>query len=238
VVKKVLDFIFPNFSCLVCGDEINVSAHAHVCNACLNELDLARPSRRTAKSVFGEPGKGKKHPWRHSYTAFLYTGEVVGLVMNFKYSHQGLVAKFAAPILVEQMLCEGAGEYDVVVPVPLAQKRLSERGYNQAELLAEDVVEALAKEQETKVVLLDSILIKTRETEPQVEMATKKRQENQKGAYALVDKDRANELLNGKRVLIVDDVMTSGATLTECARVLKSAGAEVIDIATIARIGS
>lgn len=107
----------------------------------------------------------------------------------------------------------------LLVPVPLAPKRLKERGFNQALLLAAALGKTLSLPVDTNT------LLRVKETKSQVECETpKERQENISGAFAL----RENSNLKGKTILLVDDVYTSGATMNECARLLRKGGAREI----------
>jgi ComF family protein len=114
---------------------------------------------------------------------------------------------------------------DVIVPVPLHPERLRWRGYNQALLLARRVGKRLKRP-------VDGFsLTRTRNTQPQVELRESERRRNVTGAFAVVEGSR----LQGKKILLVDDVYTSGATAGECARVLTESGAENVSVLTLAR---
>lgn len=114
---------------------------------------------------------------------------------------------------------------DVVMPVPLHPKRLRQRGFNQAVLLGQGVAERFG--------LLFSFdnLTRVRHTRPQVELTGRERTENVRNAFDIAQPAR----IEGKRVLLVDDVFTTGATLNECSRVLKQAGARSVTAFTLAR---
>jgi ComF family protein len=117
-------------------------------------------------------------------------------------------------------------EYDLIVPVPLHPERLRWRGFNQALLLARRVGRSLRAP-------VDAFsLIRTRNTQPQVELQESDRKSNVQDGFALVQESR----LSGKRVLLIDDVYTSGATVGECARVLKQNGAKEVNVLTLARV--
>lgn len=114
----------------------------------------------------------------------------------------------------------------LLVPVPLAPQRLKERGFNQALLLAEALGKLFT------IPVNAGALMRVRETKPQVECETpKERQENMGGAFAL--RDESN--LKGKTILLADDVYTSGATMNECARLLKKSGVRAVWGIAVAR---
>ena len=114
---------------------------------------------------------------------------------------------------------------DVAMPVPLHRMRLRRRGFNQALLLARGISRRFS------VPLSYDNLLRTRHTRPQVELSGKERVENVRGAFAV---SRPGEVLD-RKVLLIDDVFTTGATMNECARVLKEAGAASVTVLTLAR---
>jgi ComF family protein len=114
---------------------------------------------------------------------------------------------------------------DLAMPVPLHKKRLRSRGFNQALILAHGISERFS------VPLLYDTLVRLRSTRPQVELSGHERVENVRGAFCLL---RPSEVRD-KRVLLVDDVFTTGATMNECAKVLKDAGARSVTVLTLAR---
>ena len=115
----------------------------------------------------------------------------------------------------------------LLVPVPLHKNRRSSRGFNQAEL----IVRAARKHLPPELELATTVLIRQRETISQVGLSREERIENMRGAFRVSDAAR----VEGRLVIVVDDVMTTGTTLSECARVLKQAGAEKVWAATVAR---
>lgn len=114
---------------------------------------------------------------------------------------------------------------DLVMPVPLHKRRLRRRGFNQALLLASIVADRFQRS------LVYDNLLRVRDTRPQVELSGTERTRNVRGAFAVV---KASEIVE-QRVLLIDDVFTTGATMNECAAVLKSAGALAVTCLTLAR---
>ena len=128
---------------------------------------------------------------------------------------------------IASMLSRFPGEF-LVVPVPLHPERRSSRGFNQAELIAKVAVREL---RDPRLHLAPKVLVRTRATESQTGYTREQRRTNLHGAFKVPDKAR----VKGRNILLVDDVLTTGATADECSRVLLRAGAEQVLVATVAR---
>lgn len=137
-------------------------------------------------------------------------------IHRFKYSNMRLLA---APLgqLMSQYLLRNQLPVDVIVPVPLHPHRLRERGYNQAALLAKEMEKALG------LPLLEDALVRVRSTIPQVGLSARERRDNVRGAFHWADRS-----LEGQRILLVDDVCTTGATLEACSLALREGGVRVV----------
>lgn len=149
------------------------------------------------------------------------------LVLNFKYGDQ----LHAAAAFVPWLKRAGAAflrEDALLVPVPLHRRRLWQRRYNQSALLAQ------ALSAQTGIACQSDLLVRTRHTPPQKGMNARERRKNVRRAFAL--RDRCAGMAEGRAVVLIDDVFTSGATLNECAKILKKAGAESVCALTLARV--
>ncbi|MEA3436308.1 MAG: ComF family protein [Thermodesulfobacteriota bacterium] len=122
---------------------------------------------------------------------------------------------------------------DLIIPVPLHTKRLKERGFNQSYLLVRNWKQLAAKLsiEMSNIAVERNVLVRSRWTEPQTGLGRKKRMKNIKNAFKVNDCSR----VSGKRILLVDDVLTTGATVNECAKTLISDGAKRVDVLTLAR---
>ena len=158
--------------------------------------------------------------------AFAYEGASRDLIHSFKYRNKTHLRRPLALLTIER-LAEfiDLRQPDLIMPVPLHRKKLSSRGFNQAVLIGEIFSQRL------RIPLDRRNLSRVRWTEPQVNLAADERRTNVKGAFAIKEPG----LVNGRRVLLVDDVLTTGSTADECARVLKSAGAAAVTVVTVAR---
>lgn len=150
-----------------------------------------------------------------------------GLILGFKHADK----THAAPAFGRWMARAGAGllaEESIIVPVPLHWTRLFRRRYNQAALLA------LALAREARMPAAPDLLIRRRATPSQGRLGAAARRRNVAGAFAV--RPRRRDLIDGKRVLLVDDVLTTGATADACARALKRAGAKAVDVLVLGRV--
>ena len=154
---------------------------------------------------------------------FAYRFPFDQLIQSFKYSANLALTDFFAARLVETLHASQSTLADVVIPLPLARKRLSERGFNQAILIAQSVAQKL------NIPLETTALVRVRETLPQTGLPWKQRHANVKGAFT------CNTDLGGRHVALLDDVMTTGATLNEAAKQLKKNGAAHVTAWVMAR---
>lgn len=151
----------------------------------------------------------------------LYDSSLRHAIHQFKFNGKvGLDRSLGS--LLEQAIASDL-KVDLVVPVPLQKKRLQQRSYNQALLLAREVARIRS------LPLSNNLLIKVRETESQQGLSAKNRVKNLCGAFQL------HENLSGQKILLIDDVMTTGATVATCSQVLLEGGAAEVYVAVIGR---
>ncbi len=199
-MEKLLDFLFPP-RCAFC----HRLDRSGVCEACKRSLPTQeKPLREFSFGRVAAP--------------LYYTGAVREAVLRLKFrSGLSTLPGFAA-LMAECAVGEFSGEFDTVAFVPVSKKRKRSRGYDQSERLAHEI----AKRWNAKA---ERLLVKTRHTPPQSELSDRAgRQANVFGVYEAVNAEK----IRGARILLVDDVVTTGATLRECVRELKDAGAQSV----------
>lgn len=162
-----------------------------------------------------------RRKWVHAYAVFRYTEGAAEAVRLYKYGKRVALARPFGRLLAGTI--EHPEQYSEIVPVPLHWIRFIQRGYNQSVLLGEELSRWTG-------IPLARRLKRVRNTKHQAFLEKEDRKKNIKGAFAV----RKPEQIKGRRVLLIDDVMTTGSTLAECADILTKAGA-VVDVAVIAR---
>ncbi|MHB0990225.1 MAG: double zinc ribbon domain-containing protein [Burkholderiales bacterium] len=227
---------FPQ-NCLLC----NIMAGAHaLCDACLADLPLhrepacpvcAHPSASGAPSdtKLPDPGSGEicgaclKHPprFKHCLAAYTYRFPLDKLIGALKYHQQfALVDILTAPLIA---LASAGALPDALVAMPLHPRRLRERGFNQSLLLARRIARQL------HIPLLETACRRVRDTAPQTTLSVDERRSNLRNAFICPEK------ITGKRIAIIDDVMTSGSSLDSLSRALLKAGAVEVECWVSAR---
>ncbi len=173
--------------------------------------------------------RAQEYAFERARSYAIYTNALASAVTLLKYEEVTRLGDWFGARLVEVVAKAGKDfRADVVVPVPLHPARQRERGYNQAELIARPLARRLGLK------LRPYLLVRTKPRPPQLLLSRSQRWESVRGAYAI----RAGVQVDKLRVLLVDDVMTTGATLDACSRALIKAGAAAVIGVTVARVVS
>lgn len=234
IFKAFLDILFPPL-CHHCRNFIPDAGPVHLCPACLAATThLVSPLCTVCGAPFLTEG-GTDHtcgsctlappPFDAARSAMFFDGPVRDLIHRFKYDKRVHLARPLGLLTAARLTPFARSAADLVVPVPLHAKRLRQRGFNQAILLGN----VLAKSWD--IPLCRDNLKRIRWTEPQVNLSAAERAGNVRGAFAVRDP----AIFRGKRIILVDDVYTTGSTVAECARVLKQTGAQAVSVVTTAR---
>ena len=229
-----LDVLFPPL-CHICRAFIPEAGTLHICPACRESMPIVgHPLCPVCGIPF--PGAGDDHVcgdcqesqpvFRAARAAMIYEGRCRDLIHAYKYRHKTYLRRPLALLAADSLrdfVATCAPE--LMVPVPLHVRRLRERGFNQAVLLGEIWA------REWNLPLDRGAMRRIRWTEPQINLTAAQRRDNVKDAFDVRD---ANAV-KGRRVLLVDDVYTTGSTVKECAVALKAAGAREVAVVTVAR---
>ena len=238
--EALASIVFPA-PCRICGQILDTGGAIPVCHACeaalletLPEPLCSRCGRPIVSTAAAEAiaaplchfcrGREYKFDLARSYGA--YTVGMARAILLLKYGRVTPLGTWFARRLGDVAMREpGAFQADVVVPVPLDPGRLRERGYNQAELIAKPLARLLG------IPFRSCLLVRTRPRPNQLRLTRRERWETVRGAYATHKAAQVDNL----RVLLVDDVFTTGATLDACSQALKGAGAARVVGLTVAR---
>jgi len=232
----MLDLLLPP-QCLTC--DAPVADQGGLCAACFSATNfLNGPACVCCATPFSYPGEGgagricphcaeAPPPWRQARAALRYDEAARRLILPLKHADRTELAASLATMMTRA----GAGlleEADVLVPVPLHPSRLRARGYNQSALLARSIG------RRSDVPVISDALVRLHPTRLLSDLTEVEREAEVKGVFAVRRGRRA--LLADRRVLLIDDVLTSGATSAACARVLLAAGARSVDVLVAARV--
>lgn len=213
-LKKALIFLFQILypkQCLICGK----LEQDTICSKCNNALKIEAKIERYNNKSFN----------KHLYI-FKYEGKIRNLIIDYKFNDKPYLNEvFVKIILKNEKICRKIEKYDIIIPVPIHRRRKSERGYNQSELIARKLAENL------RIELVTESLIKQKNTLPQSALSRQQRKENVKEVYKIQNRQK----IENKKVILLDDIYTTGATTQECSKILKQNGAKEILVLTIAK---
>lgn len=238
LIDKAAELVYPTATyCLVCGNFIDETRSFCLCDHCVRridwgfiELDLAAQAQQQKRRLYIDSG-------RACFGYGLYSRRVV---FDLKYNGHSYVARVCGRIMAERAYADpaAAGLFacDLVTGVPVNARKMRERGFNQAEKIAKFFCA------ETGLRHLPDLLVRGRATEAQRSLSPEERYINLQDAFRLNERklplkqtDRAEGLpLAGLRILLIDDIYTTGATASHCARVLKEAGAAEVHMLVLA----
>lgn len=239
VTRSVFSVFFPS-DCKLCSLPLVNISRLPVCQDCLSALEPIRAPQCVqcgerllpAQLLMGDGRCRGCYEFEPDFDRAVsfgeYAGTVRGLIHLLKYDNVMPAAPVLGRLLAEavQQLDLAADSAPVLVPVPLHKTKRSERGFNQAELIVRSAAKHLPQPLE-----IAAVLKRQRPTHSQVGLTREERIANLRDAFRVVEPVR----VKGKTVIVVDDVMTTGTTVSECARVLKKAGAKRVWAATVAR---
>lgn len=213
--EKFLNILFPN----VCGfcNKINNNS---LCKSC--ELRLVKYEINCIKDYT----RDKQKYFDYLYCSLKYENIVRDKIIKYKFNENSYLYKtFAKIIIKNKKVYRFLKLYDIIISVPMHKLKKAVRGYNQSELLAKELAKQLGLE------LKDNVLIKQKNTNVQSTLTKTQRRNNVKNAFVVKD----TEKVKNKRVILIDDIYTTGSTVNECSQVLKKAGAKEICVVTIAK---
>lgn len=224
-LKALLHIVFPEV-CLTCQKPLHTNEHI-LCTICSNELPKTNfinyPENQAEKIFYGRA----KIEQAAAYLWYNKKDMVQELIFQLKYrKHEEIGALLAHWIVYDMKQSERFKNIDCITPVPMHPKKLQKRGYNQLSVFGKILADELGCDYD------ETILIKTKNTVTQTKAGRTKRWENVQNVYALAQIDTSQ--YEGKHILVIDDVLTTGATLEACTLALQKIGNVTISIFTIA----
>ena len=235
-LQKIIDIILPP-RCIKCGTIL--TQNNGLCPKCFNEITfISEPYCHKCGHPFSEIKKGQKllcapcaknknrEYFRYNRSAIIYNEESKNMILGLKFMDKTENAQIMASwmFIAGKDIWESGAE--IIIPVPLHYSRLLKRRYNQSALLAKELNKLC------KLPVDYDSLVRHKKTRPQVEFSGHERIKNVKGAFSV----KTPEKIKNKRIILIDDVLTTGSTLKECAIALKKAGAKSVDTLTIAKV--
>lgn len=209
-VDFLLDFVFPQH-CLHC--ETFVEQSEMLCEKCLDQLEFV--GEISQEKLFTNSGLSQ------IFCAFRFDPVLQSVIHKWKYEGWTKLTPFLAGVMTKAVK---SSEFDLIAPVPLHRVKKRDRGFNQSELLAKFIAE------QTSISHVPNAIRRRRYTKTQTKLSARERMKNVSEAFVVVKP----EILQNKTVLLIDDVLTTGSTIGECANVALSAGANRVLGVTIA----
>lgn len=212
----ILDLIYPN----VCGF-CNTINKESLCNNCEERIN-----QKLLCNIDNYENDDTKYFANHIYL-FKYSDEIRSKILDYKFNDKPYIYKtFAKIIIKNEKICGFLRKYDIIIPIPIHKKRKNTRGYNQSELISKEIVKKF-----TNLKIETNVIIKDKNTIPQSLLNKRERNENVRNVYII----KNTEKINNKKVLLLDDIYTTGSTVNECSKLLKLNGAKEIGIITLAK---
>jgi ComF family protein len=229
--QGLIDLIFPKLpQCPVCGKEFN-HGEINLCKRCIDKINFIKEDYCLKCGKLILPNQEFCYDCQHSNHYFdqarsvgLYDSGLKEYIKLFKYSKYRTLTEPLGDLMSSYTnRFYNINDFDIITYVPVHKKRLDERGFNQAFLLAKRIGENLKID-------VESLLIRNKDTIKQSKLSRKERLRNLKSKFKI----KGNINIDGKRILLVDDVYTTGATVNELSRILLNNRAESIKVITLA----
>ena len=170
--------------------------------------------------------RSKNNYFEELISIFKYEGLIREKIIQYKFQDKSYIYNtFAKIILKNEKVCGLFKKYDIIIPVPIHRKRKLQRGYNQTQLIAKEIAKNI------DIKLCDDVLVKSKNTIAQSKLNKNKRKQNIKNAFKVLNLEK----IQGKNILLFDDIFTTGSTVNECSKILKKAGAKTVGVLTIAK---
>lgn len=206
-LNNLLDFIYPN-RCIFCEEVMPINEKDGICKYCYMEIDFIINDNEPRLSVFS------------------YDDITRFSILRLKYYNKKYYAKIFGKMMYNKLRKINIQHYDYIVYVPMHKKKKKKRGYDQAELIADELSKL------SNIPIEKDNLIRIKNTLPQSKVAFKDREKNVKDVFKVLNPQK----FENKNILLIDDIYTTGNTLNYCAKELKKANANIICYFTLAKV--
>ena len=216
-LKNMLFFIFPR-KCEMC----ETISESYICDKCKSKLEKTE----LYLNRIDDYSKDNTKYFDDAYI-FEYNSIIREKIIEYKFKNKPYLGKMFSEFFVKnEKMCGFFEKYDIIIPVPMTNKKIKERGYNQTEIIAKIISQNI-----TNITMQKNVLIKYKNNKVQSQLNKEQRQQNVQNVYELINE----EIIKNKNILILDDIYTTGATCNECVKTLRNAQPKKIGIITIAK---
>lgn len=225
-VTSSIELLLPR-SCLVCSKNLYTDRHG-CCLSCYEKLPFQTNACNICGQQFNAPsdicGRCIESPpiFKRCFCAFSYQAPIREMIKSFKYQQQPALAKVLAKLLFQEIFDHQLDLPEALIPVPMHKSRLRQRGYNQAQLIANELAKL------TNIKVDNSLLTKQSSGPPQASLSRNQRKTAVRGSFL------ASSKIPYSSVAIIDDVVTTGATISEITKILQQKGVDSIQVWAIA----
>ena len=217
IQEKILNLIYPQ-TCGICGKIATNS----LCKKC--EIELKK--QEESQIIGNNKEEIENKNFDELIYIFKYEGQIRKLILDYKFNEKSYIyLTFVNFLLKNKKIFEKIKNYDTIIPVPISKKRNKTRGYNQSLLIAKEIA------QQTNLELVNNCLIKTKNIIEQSKLNKEDRTTNIQGVYELKNK----KMIENKKILLIDDIYTTGSTVNECSKILRKGNPSKIGILVLAK---
>lgn len=232
IMRGIVSLLYPPV-CPVCDKTLPPGEKGRLCGRCGGKLKpIASPACLKCGRQLEQPEQEyclqcskRSYHFKRGFSVFSYEGEARELILKLKYNGRKDIAEYLANITIEKYgtSLERIGA-DAVIPVPIHKKRLNQRGYNQAQAIAEIIAEKL------NIPCAEDVLVRTKQTEAQKELSVHERLLNLYDAFGIneIALEQYKKRMTLEKVILVDDIYTTGSTMECCSRTLTQCGIKEI----------
>lgn len=227
---KFKEILFPqSIYCIVCGKYIDDTRSYSLCDHCIKRMNFGCTEFYCNEKPCNKEGSSLS--FDYGFSAMGYGLYERRLIFNLKYDGKTYLASIIADIIYDAMQSKALNlEADMIIPVPIHKKRLKERGFNQAEKIANHLGRKMSLPVETKV------LYRIKDTHTQRALSPEERHENMKDVFGI--KEGKEAMVKDKSIILLDDIYTTGATVSSCGKELRKYGAKKIYVLTLLFAGN